>query len=305
MLLRKHVSLAIIIFAACSSNKDLSSDGSQDHVLTYGFDQPKLAPEKPYSVLPARKIPASSYRLLPSIDTVRMDWIYDSLPGKTAFIFKPLRDDFRQTIAVKRTNDWLLLDWTLFSLVAPAGLKMSFMDIDGKGSPELLLSYEQVADNGQKQSIHGGYTDEQGNSFYTSSVWSKARGFCIIDLDEISFLADNVMTGYEYYYETALLFKKNKVKEGRNVEISGITNRYRTAFRVWHNFEFFPGEGSIMVTLEKCELQKTLDSGKTYFNNSGESDEPDPETEMISPTCTPIYELGLYELKDGAFRLKM
>lgn len=304
MLLRKPVFLAFLIFIACSGGEE-ASDGVQDHVLTYGFDQPKLAPEKPYGTLPARKIPASAYRLLPSLDTVRMDEIYDSLPGKKAIVFKPLRNDFRQIIAVKRTNDWLLLDWSLFTLVAPAGFKMSFMDVDGKGSPELLLSYDQVADNEQKQSIHGIKQDEKGNQFSTSAVWSKAKGFCIIDLDEISFLADNVMTGYQYYYETSLYIKKKKEKEERTVELSGITNKYRTSFKVWYNFEIFPGEKSIMVTLEKCETQKTLDEAKIYFDHPEESDQPDPETEAISSTCTPIYEPGLYELKDGVFTRTM
>lgn len=113
------------------------------------------------------------------------------------------------------------------------------------------------------------------------------------------------MTGYEYYYETALHIKRKKEKEGRTVELSGTTNKYRTSFKVWYNFEIFPGEKSIMVNLEKCETQKTLDKAKIYFDDPEESDKPDPETETISSACTPIYEPGLYELKDGVFTRTM
>ena len=303
MLNRKTLFFLFIIIAACSPGKDIPEDESVEHVLDYGFTHGELAPNKPYDVLPAGKIPESKYRILPSLDTVSIHHVFDSIPGK-AFIFMPRGTSPRQTIAVKRTNDWLLLDWSIFHLSAPAGLKPSFVDINGNGSPELMLSLDVTTDSTQMMSEHGIDTDAKGNSFFTSRVFKKAKGFCLIDLDSISFLAQNVFTGYEYYYETALRFQELREKDDTKYYVNGLKNTYRTIFRVWYNFEIMPGENIIMVTLDKCEMEKTLDDGTIYFDDADEDDEPDTEQEDFKKTCTPVYVPGLYEFKDGAFRLQ-
>lgn len=294
----------LAVIAACSPRAEIPEDASEDHVLTYGFSKAELAPNKPYDVLPAGKIPESKYRLLPSLDTVSIYYVFDSIPGK-AIIFHPSSTSPRQTIAIKRTNDWLLLDWSLFRLRAPSGMKMSFIDVNGTGSLELMLSIDIQSDSTQMQSIQGSQTDENGNRFYKSEVWKKAKGFCLIDIDSISFLADNVFTGYEYYYETSHLFEENREKDGKPYKISGLKNYFRTTFSVWYNFEIMPGENLIMVTLDQCEMEKTRDRRKHYFDSAHEDDEPDPEREELKKVCTPIYVQGLYEFKDGAFRLKL
>lgn len=295
--------ILFVLVLACSGIKE-SQEAPTGDAIAYGFPEPRLAPDRPYEVLPGRKIPKDKYRLLPSIDTVRMDYVYYRFKDQV-IIFKPDSDEFRQEIAVKRASDWLMLDWSLFRLTAPAGLTASYLDVNGKGSLELLLSHDRIKENEQQQSIHGSSTDEKGNEYFTNEVWKKSRGFCIVDLDSISFMADNVFTGYEYYYQTDLRFDEKRKKEGREYTVSGTKNHYRTTFRVWYNFEIMPKENLIMVTLEKCEYEKTLDKAKSYFSDpSEENEEPDPETEELVQICTPIYAPGLYEFKDGAFRLQ-
>ncbi|HEY5823277.1 MAG TPA: hypothetical protein VIT44_02865, partial [Cyclobacteriaceae bacterium] len=214
-----------------------------------------LTPSSPHTILASGKIPASDYRLLPSLDTLRVDHIFDSISSPSAFSFKPDEKEYRQNIAVKRKNDWLILDGSVFQLASPAGLKMSWIDVDGNEVPELLLSFDRTEPNSNVRSETSSRTDEfTGQEFLWSKNWLKARGFCIIDIEHVQFLVNNIYTGYEYIYQEKEFFRE-KIKNAEGVEKlrKGTMNEAEKYFKVWYDFKIVPRKKTIKVKLIQCE----------------------------------------------------
>jgi hypothetical protein len=253
------------------------------------------------TILPGGKIPEDAYRLVTSLDSINISKVVDSIKGPTAFTFITDDKESSQGIAIKRKHDWLILDWTLFRLSAPARLKLSWIDMDGKGSPELMLSLERS--DTMKQEL-ASKEDPMGETAYvTNSQWSTAEGFCIIDIDGMSFLVDNVFTGYEYSYTVSEYFKGKPEKAGGRLVYleSGSKNKRKKLFKVWYTFDIRPHKKVILVRLKQCEEIVTFDPSATYFNKKEKNEKPRPRIIHKSPTCTQMYDEGTYTLKDGRF----
>lgn len=90
-----------------------------------------LKPNMPLSSLPAKKI-TDRFVLTNRIDTLGVAFVYDTTLRPRAFTFKPDYDDDGQAVAIQRKNDWVILDWRLFKPKSPAGMKMKWIDVDGK-----------------------------------------------------------------------------------------------------------------------------------------------------------------------------
>lgn len=259
-----------------------------------------LTPKKPLSALPSRKI-TEKYFITDRIDTLRISYKYDSITkGQQAFSYKPAYEEFGQLVAIERKRDWLVLDWRHFKLASPAGLQMSWIDIDGKGSLELMFS---LVNDGNVEQILGSRTSPvTGNKYNTHSQWKRAKGFCILSVDDLYFIVDNVYTGYEYSFEQSRHVRGQK-NEGTGYVYpdSYDTDREKKTMSVWYDFSI--SEGKSMIKIQQTLCQETLisDESKQYVIKKTKSEPHQEKVEYTKNACTPMYEEGVYVLKDRKF----
>lgn len=266
------------------------------NVYNYTVPYKELTPEKPITALASGKISKDSYLIIPSIDTIKIEHIWDSVANPVAFSFKGV--GFLQSfIAVKRKNDWLLLHWKAFRGLRYFGdLKLSWIDFNGIGSPELLVTLDQTKEDGSIEQIFGSMENSvTGQAFYTDSRWRKATGFCIIDIDAVSFLADNILTGYEYRFAL-----KEKEKNSSGIAI-GFKNKSEKYFKVWYRFDLQPEKKQIVVELKECEQGVISDSSVIYFHTPEKSEKPNEKVLELIESCTLMYKEGIYVLRNGQF----
>jgi hypothetical protein len=262
----------------------------------------KLTPASPLSTLPVRKI-TDKYVITDRIDSVRIGYLYDSVSSPQVFTYKPAYTEYGQAVVIKRQNDWLILDWTHFKIAGLAALKMSWIDVDGKGSLELMFSL--VSDQNVEQILGMADSPFTGMTYNTHSHWKKAKGFCILDIDNLTFVVDNIYTGYEYYYELSTYVRGEK-NEGVGYVYPNAydTDRERKTMSVWYDFKIKEGKNMITVRRTGCRETVISDASKRYINDKSKTEPSQEKVEYSKDKCTPMYTEGVYVFRDGRFTLK-
>ena len=254
-----------------------------------------LTPKTPLSALPSRKI-TERYFITDRIDTLSIAYKYDSITKvPQAFSYKPAYEEFGQLVAIERKRDWLVLDWRHFKLASPAGLQMSWIDIDGKGSMELMFSL--VNDGNVEQSLGSRTSPVTGNEYNTHSQWKRAKGFCILNVDDLDFIVDNVYTGYEYSYQQSRYVKGPKSGTGYVYPDSYDTDREKKTMSVWYDFTISEGKNLIKIQQTVCQETLISDKSKQYVIKKTNSEPHQEKVEYTKNKCTPMYEEGVYIFK--------
>jgi hypothetical protein len=257
-----------------------------------------LKPSMPLSSLPAKKI-TDKFVLTNRIDTLGVAYVYDSTTvWPRAFTFKPDYDEDGQAVAIQRKDDWIILDWRLFKPKSPAGMKMKWIDVDGKGSPELMFS----RDSPEEQILESEISPITGRKYNTHKNWHRATSLCIIDIDALSFAVQTIYTGYEYFYELSEYVSGPENKgPGYVYPDSYYTNRERKNFKMLYDFTIKEGKGLIEIRQVACKETVTRDPSKRYLIKTDLSESPAEQIESEKEQCFPMYQEGTYALKDGQF----
>lgn len=256
-----------------------------------------LKPNMPLSSLPAKKI-TDRFVLTNRIDTLGVAFVYDTTLRPRAFTFKPDYDDDGQAVAIQRKNDWVILDWRLFKPKSPAGMKMKWIDVDGKGSPELMFS----GDSAEEQILGSETSPFTGRKYNTHQNWYRATSLCIVDIDALSFLVQTIYTGYEYFYELSEYVSGPENKgPGYGYPDAYSTDRERKSFKMLYDFTIKEGQGLIEVRQVACSETVMRDPSKRYIIKTDLSEPPVEQIESEKERCLPMYQEGTYTLKDGQF----
>jgi hypothetical protein len=254
---------------------------------------PVLTPPTPVSKLPGKKI--TDYLLTDRIDTLNLGHVWDSTSNPRAYTYQPAAREFGHSVAIQRQHDWVILDWSLFTPFSPAGMKMKWIDLDGQGSLELMF----IRDGGVQQITSSVTSPLTGTKYRKKSNWDRATGFCIIDIDKLTFIVESSYTGYEYYFELSkyILGPENHSINGSSD--SYYTDRQRKTFTVFYDFKVMEGKGMIEVRQVACKQSLIFDPSKEYVIKTT-SEEPSREKiEYEKSKCIPMYEEGVYGLEDG------
>jgi hypothetical protein len=257
---------------------------------------PELTPPKPFSILPVRKV--SSFTITNRIDTLRIEFMFDSVASPRAFTYKPAWAEYGQKVAIQRKNDWVILDWREFKTTSPGVMEMAWIDLEGKGSLELMFS----RDNSGEQILTSKTSPFTGTNYSTHSNWRKAKGFCILDVDALTFVVDGIYTGYEYFYEMdRYVSGPRNTGTGYHYPESYHTDRQRKTITLFYDFNIQPGEGIIKVRQTQCREVVVRDPSKQYIIQESKSELHAEKVEYDEPKCTPMYETGTYVLQNGQF----
>lgn len=256
-----------------------------------------LKPTKPLASLPAEKI-SDKFVRTNRIDTLGVAFVYDSTVHPRAFTFKPDYDEDGQAVAIQRKDDWVILDWRLFKPKSPASMKMRWIDVDGKGSPELMFS----GDSPEEQILGSETSPFTGRKYNTYQNWYRATSLCIIDIDALSFLVQTIYTGYEYFYELSEYVAGPENKgPGYVYPDSYHTNRERKTFKMLYDFTIKAGMGLIEVRQVACKETVIRDASKRYVIKTDLSEPPAEKIESEKEKCFPMYQEGTYVLSNGQF----
>ena len=251
----------------------------------------------------SKKIPGNQFRVSHQLE--KYDRVFDSLPDGSAFSYG-FKTDTSQTIAIRRGNEWVLLNWKAFTIGIPANMKLSWVDVDGKGSKELMILLDYIIPDiyDDEMLVHPLWTDTWTGAEYSSqSFWTKARGVCILDIDSMRFVLDNAYTGFRWSYEfrqyvSGPVFKGKYMDEYPDEYHK---NRRRKDFELWYDVNVIPGQNTIEVKKTSSSVTTTVDKSIRYRQKKEMSEPFAPRVISSSNDCPPMYAEGKYILRDGKF----
>ena len=294
--------LSLLFFAgfAQTKNRQLgikpeAIEGMQYDVASATVPYSILKPNAPLSGLPAKKI-TDNFIITNRIDTLGIDFVYDSTVNPRALTVAYGEDG--QAVAIQRKDDWVILDWRLFLPKSPAGMKMKWVDVDGKGTPELVFA----GDSPERQILSSEVSRYTGRNYNTHENWYRATSLCIIDVDALSFLVQTIFTGYEYFYELSEHIKGPEHHDGGYIYPDAYDkDRQRKTLKVLYDFSIREGESEIEVHQIACEEIVIRDPSKQYTIKKDLSQPHVEKIESQNKKCVPMYEEGVYAFRDGKF----